>query len=119
MGDGTRLVKTMRELSRPIENHVVDLVVGKVTSLNPLKVKLDKIELTDDFLIVGAMCKQKTIDIPVMSTSTAGSTEPHKHTTPKITVTLWRGLKVGDTVYLIKYSKGQKYFLLQREEGID
>lgn len=33
-------------------------------------------------------------------------------------ITLWRGLKVGDTVLMLKGMQGQKYYILQRQEGI-
>lgn len=33
-------------------------------------------------------------------------------------VTLWRGLKVGDNVLMLKGANGQKYYVLQRQEGL-
>ena len=33
-------------------------------------------------------------------------------------ITLWRGLKAGDTVLMLKGMQGQKYYVLQRQEGI-
>lgn len=33
-------------------------------------------------------------------------------------VTLWRGLKVGDDVLMLRGANGQKYYVLQRQEGI-
>lgn len=33
-------------------------------------------------------------------------------------VTLWRGLKVGDNVLMLRGANGQKYYVLQRQEGI-
>lgn len=33
-------------------------------------------------------------------------------------VTLWRGLKSGDNVLMLKGMRGQKYYVLQRQEGI-
>lgn len=33
-------------------------------------------------------------------------------------ITLWRGLKVGDNVLMLKGANGQKYYVLQRQEGL-
>lgn len=33
-------------------------------------------------------------------------------------ITLWRGLKVGDNVLMLRGANGQKYYVLQRQEGI-
>ena len=91
MGDGHRLAKMMREAGRTPQNEVVDIVEGEVTSVSPLKVKVDNRELTESFLILGALCKQTS---------------------------MWRGLNAGDKVMMIKLARGQKYYILQRKEGV-
>lgn len=134
MSQGRRLVAAMLKAGQQKESEVVDMVVGKVTSVKPLKVKLDKIELTESFLIVGALCTETVIKtsklgvtpyvltVPNHATETADS---HTHTVPALQVPytppdlmLWRGLKVGDEVYMFKMAKGQKYYIMQRKEGI-
>lgn len=134
MAHGKRLVDAMLKAGQQKESEVVDMVIGKVTSIKPLKVKLDKIELTESFLIVGALCTET-----VIKTSELGTT-PYKLTIPSHTtetanqhthqvaakevlytppnLMLWRGLKVGDEVYMIKMAKGQKYYIMQRKEGV-
>lgn len=92
MTDASRLVRAMQKVATPKENDVVDMVIGTVTSVSPLRIKTDKITLSETFLIVGALCKSKYV----------GDT------------LLWRGLQVGDSVYMIRFSKGQKYFELWR-----
>lgn len=91
MGDGHRLAKMMREAGRTPQNEVVDIVEGEVTSVSPLKVKVDNRELTEAFLILGAFCQQTS---------------------------MWRGLNEGDKVMMIKLARGQKYYILQRKEGV-
>lgn len=140
MSDGHKLAQLIREASKPPQNHIVDLVVGKVTSIKPLKVKVENKELTESFLIVGAMCQEthiytpniKKLDhyhvIPSTSTQSAGETS-HSHSvssyntqsdpkSPNYDILLWRGLKVGDCVIMLKVAQGQKYFILQRQEGV-
>ena len=91
MSDGHRLAKMMRDAGRTPQNEVVDIVEGEVTSVSPLKVKVDNRELTESFLILGTLCQQTS---------------------------MWRGLNAGDKVMMIKLARGQKYYILQRKEGV-
>ena len=67
MSDASRLVKAMQTASQKSENEKVDIIIGTVTSVSPLKIKTDKIELTETFLVLGALCKSTTIKIPVQA----------------------------------------------------
>ncbi len=67
MGDGHRLAQMMREAGRTPQNEVVDIVEGEVTSVSPLKVKVDNRELTEAFLILGALCQETIITRPADS----------------------------------------------------
>ena len=106
MGDGHRLAKMMREAGRTPQNEVVDIVEGEVTSVSPLKVKVDNRELTEAFLILGALCQETII------------TRTSEDNFDIYQIKLWRGLKVGDKVMMIKLARGQKYYILQRKEGV-
>lgn len=98
MSDGHRLVQLMREAGKTPQNEIVDIVTGEVTSVNPLRVKVERRELTESFLIVGALCKEARLASP--------------------DIVLWRGLQVGDRVLMFKMGKGQKYYIMQREDGV-
>ena len=139
--DGHRLVQAMRKAGKTPQNEIVDIIIGEVTSIKPLKVKVENRELTESFLILSALCKEthiytdniKKLDhthiVPLASTQTAG-TDSHSHTinkrntestTPKegdYDIMLWRGLVVGDKVLMLKVGQGQKYYILQRQEGV-
>ena len=127
MGDGHRLAQMMREAGRTPQNEVVDIVEGEVTSVSPLKVKVDNRELTEAFLILGALC-QETIITRTADSSTYIFENPHGHmgvhgATSEdncgiYQIKLWRGLKFGDKVMMIKLGRGQKYYILQRKEGV-
>ena len=122
MGDGYRLVRAMQKVAKPREGEIVDIVMGTVTSINPLKIKVDKIELSSTFLILSPFCIEKKIGSSDVSISS------HTHTVEGVTstsnkssvnsITLWRGLRVGDSVYMLRCASGQKYYVLQRKEGI-
>lgn len=122
MGDGSRLVKAMRRAGKTPQNEVVDLIEGTVTSVGPLKVKVENRELTEAFLIQSALVIETHIYTDNIKK------HDHIHPTPHGTsglpyaddfdIMLWRGLRVGDVVWMLKLGRGQKYLILQRKEGV-
>lgn len=98
MADVSRLVKSMQLIAQPKDADLADIVVGIVDSINPLVVYVDKLKLTSTFLILSPFCKEMKVDM--------NGTE----------VVIWEDLAVNDTVYMLKCSRGQKYYLLQRKE---
>lgn len=139
MSDASRLVNAMRRAAAPKENDVVDIVTGTVISVNPLKIKVDRLELSESFLILSALCKETKIKVPqpegnlhfhtipqhTTQATSVGDLGSHTHTisamnteTAMPDILLWRGLQVGDDVYMLRCSNGQKYYVLQRKEGI-
>lgn len=112
MGDCHRLVQMMREAGKTPQNEIVDIVMGQVTSVSPLKVKIESRELSETFLVLSALCKE---------TRRKGSLSISCPDTNSVNydILLWRGLKVGDRVLMLKVSRGQKYFVLQRVEGVN
>lgn len=145
MSNGERLVKTIQKMAKPFESDSSDVIIGTVTSVEPLKIKVDKIELTEQFLVLSAFVQETIItgvgehnhSIDSAITGDAGghshtynsqstSTQPpHSHSIPgrdanktTLTIKLWGGLQVNDAVYLLRCSGGQKYFVLQKIGGI-
>lgn len=141
MSDAHRLVQAMREAGRTPQNEIVDIVLGEVTSVKPLKVKVENRELTEAFLILGALCKETHIYtdnvvkfdhyhvVPATSTQPGGDPSHGHSIAPRDTdpvsphgqdydIMLWRGLRVGDKVLMLKVGRGQKYYIMQREEGV-
>ena len=117
MSDGHRLAQLMREAGRTPQNEIVDIVTGLVTSVSPLKVKVENRELTETFLILETHIYTDYI-----------IKHEHTHQTPHpgatggpmgndFDIMLWRGLRVGDKVLMLKVGRGQKYYIIQREEG--
>lgn len=155
MSDGHRLWQQMQAAGKTPQNKITDLVIGQVTSVDPLKVKVENRELTESFLILGALVKETHIynlnveklehrhKVPKTTTDAMTCTAAHAHTIQerntnddtctKVTdehgrdhiyhdidfdIMLWRGLRVGDIVWMLKLAQGQKYYILQREEGV-
>lgn len=121
MSDGHRLAQLMREAGKTPQNELVDIVIGEVTSVKPLKVKVENVELTESFLILGALCKETHIYTDYIKRHEHTHTCPHGSTSGPTTddydIMLWRGLRVGDRVLMLKVGRGQKYYIIQRQEG--
>lgn len=84
----------------------VTVMFGSVTKINPLEVNVDqRFNLDEDFLIVPASLTRYEIDLKHKHNTTGGPTE--EALTEKIVIR--EGLKVGDSVLLLRVQGGQKY----------
>jgi len=143
---GKVILESAKRYSQIPDSHFTDVLTGKVVATQPLKIRIgDKLELTEKNLILSAFVKETWIDIPTTIEGSDGQdgvfmhrheinaeTElandgqgaDHKHAIKIMTeyalpkILLWRGLQVGDVVYMLRVSRGQTYFVLQRHEGI-
>lgn len=157
MGDGSKLIKVMREAAKPTENERVGISIGEVISITPIKIRCDKLELTEAFLLLSPFCRALTLSVfqhnhtitttvqnarshthtTPTGTTGAGGTDSHTHSIPAAvtgndgdhghtaassetdaltSVTVWRGLQVGDKVQMLKCAGGQTYYVLERIE---
>ena len=140
MSKGHRLVKTMRRIAEQPDEELTDIVTGTVISVDPLKIKVsDDIILTNAFLILGAMVRRMVVNIPAVTASYRGDSK-HRHLIPQHTtsvaqshshiipdhytefalpeICLWRGLEQGDEVRMLRCYSGQKYYVIERLEGV-
>lgn len=134
---GDRLIKTIQNMAKLPTGETTDLFFGEVTSIAPLKVKIDnRFEIDENFLILSAFVKETVINIPtpeasththvipIHSTLSAGE-HPHTHSIPAVTsnsalpsIRLWRGLIIGDKVRLLRVNNGQMFYIIEREEDV-
>ena len=148
MGDGSRLVKTIQTItSRRATNgdfvmgtvikiNPLIIQVGTINltenflMLSPLCVET-KINLNHTHETTGST---KSTDLgshthnAIINSTLYGTTDTdlgsHSHGIELESanglgiITLWRGLKVGDNVLMLKGANGQKYYVLQRQEGL-
>ena len=138
---GSKLVKIMQDASKPPSGETTDLLFGVVTSVSPLKIKIDnRFEVDEKFLILSALVKDTVINIPAIDASYREDKQ-HLHVIPEHTtepggsghthkisawttelalpsIRIWRGLRVGDKVRILRVNKGQQFYVLEREEGI-
>ena len=134
---GNKLIQTIQSMAKPPVGETTDLLFGEVTSISPLKIRVDnRFEVGDQFLILSELVKEKVITIDshnhnVPSHETLNETiednelSTHKHsinsvnTSKELTeIILWRGLRVGDKVRLLRVNNGQMYYIIEREEGV-
>jgi len=98
---GSKLINIIQNAGKMSTGETTDLLFGDVTSISPLKIKIDnRFEVDEKFLILSALVKETTI-----------SALPD--------IILWRGLRVGDKVRVLRVNKGQMFYVMEREEGID
>jgi hypothetical protein len=135
---GNKLLKIMQEAGKMPTGETTDLLFGVVTSVSPLKIKIDnRFEVDEKFLILSALVKETVIKIPEREenkhlhvipqhTTSAAGEGPHTHTIPQMNtlsalpdILLWRGLIVGDKVRVLRVNQGQMFYVLEREEGIE
>lgn len=120
--DGHRLAQLMRQAGKTPQNELVDIVIGEVTSASPLKVKVENRELTESFLIVGALCQEthiRTDNVKKLEhTHGQGVAGDNSIYNANYDIMLWRGLRKGDRVLMLKVGRGQKYYIMQRAEGV-
>ena len=134
---GNKLVQTIQSMAKPPIGETTDLLFGEVTSVSPLKIKIDnRFEVDEQFLILSALVKETVIKIPEREenkhlhvipqhTTSAAGEGPHTHTIPQMNtlsalpdILLWRGLIVGDKVRVLRVNQGQMFYVLEREEGV-
>ena len=134
---GNKLVQVMQSVAKIPTGETTDLLFGEVTSISPLKIKVDnRFEVDEQFLILSALVKETIIKIPNSTAPThlhtipqhetePGGTGPHTHIIPEIStlpalpqIMLWRGLIIGDEVRLLRVNNGQMFYIIEREEGV-
>jgi len=142
---GTIILEAAKQYSQIPQSQFCDVLSGTVIGVNPLSIKIgDKITLTEKNLILSAFVQETWINIPTThgeegsdgvfmhrheidaetELANDGQGADHKHAIKIYTeyalpkILLWRGLQIGDIVYLLRVAQGQSYFVLQRQEGI-
>lgn len=112
---GERLVEAMQkaatgEIGRQTPT---DFVYGTVTGLSPLTIQIDeKFPVSGENLVLSALCKPfvTTVFLHKHKDSISGDTDEQL-----LTITVWRGLAVGDRVRMLRCNSGQTFYVLDRE----
>lgn len=124
LNTGVRLLSIFTKMTKEPKrsSDFSDIVYGQVISVAPLTIKIDNRNIiSENMLVVGALCKQTIIKIPFPEKGQVKHQHQGVHGMTSMElpqIELWRGLNVGDKVIMIRFMQGQKYFILQRKEGI-
>lgn len=83
---GERILGVINKVRNEDKADTAELMFGVVTAINPLKIKVDnRYEITEDFLILSAMCKEMTILLPAHAhevNTTVNDAGAHTHVIP-------------------------------------
>lgn len=109
---GASVVKTFSKLTIGGKKSS-DLIVGTVKTSKPLSVEYEGQVIPADCLVLSPFCIKTSVNLS------------HRHSCPDGTtsvelqlVELWRGLKPGDKVWMSSFNDSQKFYILQRKEGV-
>lgn len=135
---GSRLVETMQKASRMSPTKTCDLVFGEVISLSPLEIKVDgRFNIGEQFILLSVLCREQIITVTNIenpkhehiireSVTLPSGEDEHIHKIEKAVtekalsqITLWRGLKVGDKVRMLRVSEGGLFYVIERDGDLE
>ena len=96
----------------------LDVVIGNIISVEPLKINLSQfVDIKEDMVVIPSEYKEheEKIIIPEQKINLLDENEEEKEYTIKeqeITIKIQSKLKVGMSVYLLRFNKGQKFYML-------
>lgn len=96
----------------------LDVVIGNIISVEPLKINLSQfVDIKENMVVIPSEYKEheEKIIIPEQKINLLDENEEEKEYTIKeqeITIKIQSKLKVGMSVYLLRFNKGQKFYLL-------
>lgn len=99
-------------------NKPLDVVIGNIISVEPLKINLSQfVDIKEDMVVIPNEYKEheEKIIIPEQKIDLLDENEEEKEYTIKeqeITIKIQSKLKVGMSVYLLRFNKGQKFYML-------
>lgn len=96
---GEKLIDLMNKMSGPKGTDLTDFVLGEVTALSPLTIKVDsRFYITEKFIKLSKMVQELSITVPEHGT-----------------IQVWTGLQVGDKVRMLRLSAGQLFYVIEKE----
>ncbi|NQE01865.1 DUF2577 family protein [Enterococcus gallinarum] len=97
---GEKLARVIKD-NRPKDSELSDLIYGLVTSINPLAIRIDNhYSVGSQHLILSQMVRNLTVTITIDG--------------KQGTAQVFRPLQIGDHVRMLRVSKGQKFYVLER-----
>ena len=117
-----------------------ELLYGTIVTLEPLSVKIStfKEPITEEFLVLGQMCRPHTVTIPhkheyngITELANDGQGADHQHeikqqitedlhvgtggySQESVVLEIYPKLQIGDIVLMFSFNDGQKYYIAER-----
>lgn len=101
---GEQLARIIKD-SKPKATDLADMLYGVVISTSPLTIRVDnRFSITSSHLILSQMVRSLSVSFSVTIDGKTGSGS----------MQVFRSLLIGDRVRMLRVSKGQKYYVLDR-----
>lgn len=101
---GEELARIIKDC-KPKDSDLSDMVYGVVSSTSPLTIRVDnRFSITSRHLILSQMVRPLSVSISVTIDGKTGTASSQ----------VFRSLQSGDRVRMLRVSKGQKYYVLDR-----
>ncbi|WP_432719141.1 DUF2577 domain-containing protein [Pectinatus frisingensis] len=121
----TQLLQTMQQLIQQsiTAGNLADYVIGIVETLSPISIRIEQKDIiTEEFLMLTDSVRDYDVDIEVLHTTenAAGGSgdaqyESHNHGYKgRKKVRFYNGLKVGESVIMLRQAGGQEFCVLSR-----
>ncbi|WP_429968135.1 DUF2577 family protein [Enterococcus sp. AZ046] len=97
---GEKLARVIKD-NRPRESELSDMIYGLVTSVSPLTIRVDnRYSVGNQHLILSQMVRDLSVSVTIDG--------------KQGTAQVFRPLQIGDHVRMLRVSKGQKFYVLER-----
>jgi len=97
---GEKLARAIKQ-GKPSDGELSDMMYGVVISTSPLKLQIDnRLVVGSQHLILSQMVRPLSVSITIDGKTGTGQ--------------VFRSLQVGDRVRVLRVSKGQKFYVLER-----
>ena len=126
MNDLSGLASAMINMGEKVAPKPGEVMYGTVSGLSPMEIELDNKggKLSEPFLVLSKLCKRFEITSVVHTHSyfdsdtgdNAGGSETRTTEQARQTTLIWPGLRVGERVILLSFSRGQRFYVDKLEK---
>ena len=109
---GERLARLFKDAKGNAQDFS-DILYGKVTRTNPLSIEVEnRFTISKEHIVLSRVVQDQSVSFSVPTYSLDG--DNLREGSRNVTVQIFRDLKVGDEVSLLRGQKGQLYYVLDR-----
>ena len=111
---GNKILEVIRKTSQENKSDLTDLLFGQVTSVSPLRIKIEnRYEISDDLIILTSAVQDFEVEMTVDHETETASSHIHKYKGKK-KFFVHLALKVGEKVLVLRVQNGQKFVIIDR-----